>query len=312
MTTIPKLNSKLPVIVVGGAVCDRLFSVPYFPQINSGVEAQEKDELVGGSAFHVAKILSHLDIEIVNAIPLGNGPNGKLIKKAMKEEGIDFNLLHSEKDNGWYMAIVNPKGEHTSVSLPGCESIWTSEMLSTIPVPEPALVYASGHELVSKDAKDLRDWIFELPPKITRFIDLGPRITGIDKTFLRRLLFTPCILSLNESDVKDLCGSGDFIKKASDFSKKNNVDIVCRCGKDGTWIFYKDGTQKHAPAYPVSIIDTIGAGDYHCGGVLAGLSAGIPLSDAVDLGNKVAAYGISNQGSQNAPTLKELNYYFKK
>ena len=312
MNTISKLISKHPVIVVGGAVCDKIYSAPYLPKKDSGVEVEEKTELVGGCAFHVAKILSYLDIEIVNAITIGNGPNGKLIAKAMKEEGFDSKLPQSKTDNGWYMALVDPDGHRMSISASGCESIWTPEMLSIIPVPEPAFVYASGHELVSKYGKALRDWLFELPPKITRFVDLGPRIADIDKSFLKKiLLMTSCIISLNRSDVKILCGSGDYIKKASEFAQKNKVDIICRCSDEGSWILYKNGEKKHTPAYSVSVIDTIGVGDSHCGGILAGLSAGMSLAEALQLGNKVATYCITHQGSQNAPTLNELNSFMK-
>ena len=312
MATLNKIDSKIPVIVVGGAVCDKLFTVPKLPLKNFGVEAHEMKKQVGGCAFHVARLLSHLKIEIVVGIVLGNGPNGKLIEKVMKDEGIDFDLLHSNKDNGWYLALVTPNGERTSISVAGCESVWTSDMLSTVPVPEPALVYANGHELASKDAKALRDWIFELPPKITRFIDLGPRISYIDPSFMKRLLITPCILSLDQPENKYFSGSGSFTEEASDYAVKNKVDIICRLGEKGTTVCYKNGKKEHIPAYPVSVVDTIGATDSHCGGTLAGLSAGWSLAEAVDLGNKISAYSINRQGSQNAPNLEELNQFFKK
>ena len=312
MATLNKIDSKIPVIVVGGAVCDKVLTIPKIPQKGSDVEAHEEDSQVGGCAFNVIRVLSRLGVKTINGITVGNGPNAKLIKKAMEEEDLDFNLLNPDKDNGWCLALVEPDGERTFISVTGCEGIWSSDMLSTISVPEPSFVYANGYELASKQAKSLCDWIFELPPKVTRFIDLGPRIPDIDQSFLRRLSITPCILSLNQPEIECFCGSGNLAEQASNYAVKNNIDIICRLGEEGTTVCYKNGITEHVPAYPVSVVDTIGAGDAQSGGTLAALSAGFSLTEAIDLGNKVASYTINKQGSQNAPTLKELNQFLKK
>ncbi|MDE9567098.1 ribokinase, partial [Xenorhabdus bovienii] len=59
--------------------------------------------------------------------------------------------------------------------------------------------------------------------------------------------------------------------------------------------------------YKVRFEDGIGAGDAHCGGMLAGLSQGMSLRDAVDLGNRVAAIVVSLPGANGAPTKGNLN-----
>ena len=49
-----------------------------------------------------------------------------------------------------------------------------------------------------------------------------------------------------------------------------------------------------------------GAGDSHAGGVLAGLASGLPLADAVLLGNAVASWVVGHRGGDCAPTREEL------
>ena len=50
------------------------------------------------------------------------------------------------------------------------------------------------------------------------------------------------------------------------------------------------------PGEQVDVVNTIGAGDTHCGGVLAGLQEGMTIDDAVKLGNHLSAQVIQQEG----------------
>ena len=52
-----------------------------------------------------------------------------------------------------------------------------------------------------------------------------------------------------------------------------------------------------APAVPVTVADTIGAGDTHAGVMLACIHQGIPLSRALTLANAAAAETVSRHGA---------------
>ncbi len=74
---------------------------------------------------------------------------------------------------------------------------------------------------------------------------------------------------------------------------------ICRAvdrspDKEGAWYFSNDASGC-IPAFPTQVVDTIGAGDSHAGGVLAGLASGLPLADAVLLGNAVASWVVGHR-----------------
>jgi sugar/nucleoside kinase (ribokinase family) len=78
------------------------------------------------------------------------------------------------------------------------------------------------------------------------------------------------------------CGSSAF-----------GAALIVRHDKDGaTW--YDGDASGVVPAFPATVVDTIGAGDSHAGGTLAGL-AGWSLADAVLLGNAVASWVVSHR-----------------
>ena len=58
--------------------------------------------------------------------------------------------------------------------------------------------------------------------------------------------------------------------------------------------------------FKVQVKDTIGAGDSHTGGILAGLSCNLNLKDSIYLANKIASIVVSKEGAATAPSLEEL------
>ncbi|HDI6039478.1 PfkB family carbohydrate kinase, partial [Escherichia coli] len=89
------------------------------------------------------------------------------------------------------------------------------------------------------------------------------------------------------------------------WQEKFAAPLIVRLDKEGAWYFSNDASGC-IPAFPTQVVDTIGAGDSHAGGVLAGLASGLPLADAVLLGNAVASWVVGHRGGDCAPTREEL------
>src|SRR4051794_16816123 len=71
---------------------------------------------------------------------------------------------------------------------------------------------------------------------------------------------------------------------------------VVKAGADGAYVL-TGGDLVHVPALEVDVVDTTGAGDSFCGGVAAGLAAGLETVDAVALGVSAAGTAIGSSGS---------------
>ena len=87
--------------------------------------------------------------------------------------------------------------------------------------------------------------------------------------------------------------------------------IILRIDKDGA-LFSDAKSYGIVSSFSTNVVDTIGAGDAHAGGVLAGLSGGWELADAVLLGNAVASYVVSHEGGDCAPNAQQLCTYLSK
>ncbi|NHB91973.1 PfkB family carbohydrate kinase [Photorhabdus cinerea] len=303
------MDGLLPITVIGAAAGDIVLSLPKLPRSGEDREAREVEQQIGGSGFNVARALVRLQVPVINGIPVGNGYWGERVTKEMQALGLKVTLINSCLDNGWCLAMVEPDGERSFVSVSGCEVDWSAAMLSSITLPEKGYLYSSGYVMASKTTAILCDWLLTLPLGQTLLLDFGPRLPEIDPAFINALPADRTILTLNRDEVAMLCGAGDSVTQASCYSSKRKIIIICRLGSQGAWICLPDRTPEHVPAYKVKVVDTIGAGDAHSSGILAGLSQGMSLRDAVKLGNRVAAIVVNRSGAAGAPTIKELEEF---
>ena len=65
--------------------------------------------------------------------------------------------------------------------------------------------------------------------------------------------------------------------------------MIVTMGERGAVYADMHGNKGHVPARKVQVIDTTGAGDAFCAGVVAGLTYGKTLSEAVEIGSYLAA-----------------------
>lgn len=107
-------------------------------------------------------------------------------------------------------------------------------------------------------------------------------------------LFMP---SYNEA-VK-LTGQKDLDAIADSLLAMGVRNLVIKVGSKGAYLCPHDGPRALIPAYRYkACVDTTGAGDNFCAGLLCGLATGRSLEDAVRLGNMVGASCVTQIGGQ--------------
>lgn len=170
------------------------------------------------------------------------------------------------------------------------------------------LLYFSGYQLASPCGELLVEWLEELQD-VTPFIDFGPRIGDIPDALLARIMACRPLVSLNRQEAEIAAErfalSAEITTLGEQWQEKFAAPLIVRLDKEGAWYFSNDASGC-IPAFPTQVVDTIGAGDSHAGGVLAGLASGLPLADAVLLGNAVASWVVGHRGGDCAPTRELL------
>ncbi|MCW8114121.1 hypothetical protein [Yersinia intermedia] len=129
----------------------------------------------------MARALCRLDVPVVNGMSVGEGDWGRVIETATNELGLYILLRDELRDKGWRLALVEPHGERTFVTIMGCEAHWDLSQLMPLPLTPETVVYANGYELVGEA---LHEWLVCLPVNQCRVIDPGPRVNQLNADFL--------------------------------------------------------------------------------------------------------------------------------
>lgn len=108
------------------------------------------------------------------------------------------------------------------------------------------------------------------------------------------------------ADVLKLAGA-DRRARMADFAGKTGRTVIVTLGADGVVAASPEG-ETHAPALPVTPVDTVGAGDTFCGYFGAGIAAGLPLDEALRRAAAAGSLACLKPGAQPAiPDAKEVD-----
>lgn len=300
------LRATRPVTVLGAAVIDVIADAYALPWRGCDIELKQQGVNIGGCALNIAIALKRLGISSQNALPVGHGVWADIIRNAMAKQDLHSAVEAEAGDNGWCLALVEPDGERTFMSFSGVENQWQPSWLDGLNVPKNSLVSLSGYQLASPCGELLTRWLEGLQD-VTAFIDFGPRIADVPDALMARIMACGPIVSLNRQEAEIAAERFGFVVDTlgAQWQQRFGAPLIVRHDKDGA-AWYDGDASGVVPAFAATVVDTIGAGDSHAGGTLAGLAAGWTLPDAVLLGNAVAAWVVSHRGGDCAPTREEL------
>lgn len=305
---LPTLGNQRCITVVGAAVIDVIADAYALPWRGCDIELQQQSVNIGGCALNIAVALKRLGVQADNALPIGQGVWADIIRNNLAKEGLASKIDGVTGDNGWCLALVEPDGERTFMSFSGVENQWNADWLARLTVAPGSLVSLSGYQLSSPCGELLVNWLEGLPD-VTPFIDFGPRIADIPARLMDRIMACKPIVSLNRQEAEIAAERFNLSAKTQALGhawiEKFNAPLIVRHDKDGAWYFSQQEQGLAAP-FPTNVVDTIGAGDSHAGGMLAGLASGWTLGESVLLGNAVASWVVGHRGGDCSPTREEL------
>ncbi|HMP40288.1 MAG TPA: ribokinase [Roseiflexaceae bacterium] len=120
------------------------------------------------------------------------------------------------------------------------------------------------------------------------------------------------IITPNETEAALLTGvmPGDdtaAVQAAHILLERGVRHAVIKLGARGALLANADGTHI-IPAFSVTAVDTVAAGDAFNGGLAVGLDAGLPLTEALRLAAATGALAVTKEGAQQAmPTRAEVD-----
>ena len=194
-------------VLVGSIVMDVLLYVDHLPDHGSDVLASQCHISPGGG-FNVLNAARQLGMKAAYGGIIGTGRWASGIQDALSEYDIDrLTVLTSEHDNGFVVGMVEPTGERTFITYPGCESMLQDEHLVQIEdkLQDDDTIYISGYEfLYPVSGPLLSDWIVHASQRWNIVIDPGPLVGELHDKSLVSIISACSLLTLNLKEAETL------------------------------------------------------------------------------------------------------------
>lgn len=284
-------------LIIGAAFVDVIMDVPNMPTSGGDVTANFKSNDVGGCAFNVYGAIKH---SLGNGsadlfVPVGNGQYAQIVQKVMEKRSIPVLLRDQGKDNGWDLCLIEPSGERTFITVPGIEQCWKDEWFDKIDLDDYDYFYLSGYEMEDDQAaKVILSNLSKRNKGSYLLFDASPRISYISRNILSKILKANTMVNANQDEIGYLSNKDTLEEQSADIYNKTHAPVMITLGAKGTHLYDKHGGRL-IPGEKVKVVNTIGAGDTHCGGVIAGLQKEMSIDEAVSLSNALSAKVIQQE-----------------
>ena len=242
----------------------------------------------GGIVFHAGMI----------------GHEGDILKKFLKDNGIDTALIHKcDCDQGHAIIQVDKKGRNSILVYGGSNRMITKEYINNI---------LDGFD--SKDILMANNEIAELEYIINKAYKKNMTVilnaSPIDESLLNIDLKKVTYLVVNEIEGEALSGEKEpKMMLESILHKYHDIKIILTLGPDGSMYRDKEKTINQG-SYKVEAKDTTAAGDTYMGYFAAGLANGLKIEDCMKTASMAAALAVMKCGA--AETIPDIEAVHKK
>lgn len=125
--------------------------------------------------------------------------------------------------------------------------------------------------------------------------------------------FPPVIFKMNASELAALTGTkpssaaADIAAVATGLARRNGRPVFVTLAERGIVGALPDGKSEHVPALPLrGEIDIVGAGDSVSANLIAALSAGATMREAIELANLAASIVVHQLGTTGSASVRQL------
>lgn len=289
-------------LIIGSTCVDVILRLDHLPTTGEDMHPVQRFAM-GGCAFNVAQVPKAYDVDLRFVTPIGDhGVFSDFVRAHLSNAGFRGPITVPDSENGCCYCLVERSGERTFLSVHGIEYSFHAEYMDAFAGERFDYTYICGLEVEEKTGGELVAWL-EAHPDIAGTVVYapGPRGIEVDPARTARILAMHPILHLNEQEAQALAGraatdTDPVLSAAQELHAKTQNMVVVTRGADGVLWISADGSVHTAPSVPATVVDTIGAGDSHCGAVLTGLTLGWSEDDTMRFANQVASEVVAQEG----------------
>lgn len=265
----------------------------------------------GGSAANTAHWLGASAVAVTYVGRVGDDGLGRAACAALTAAGVELEVgIDAAVPSGTCVVIVAPDGGRTMVPDPGANTTLRREHVPDRLLRAGDHLHLSGYSLLRPETRStalalLTDAHAAGMSTSVDVASAGP-IADVGAAEVRRWLVGVDLVLANDDEAAALTPGGPTgsAARATALARELSATVVVKRGADGVVAAVPDGTTVQRPAVPVTVVDSIGAGDAFAAGLLPRWEpTGDPdrLASALEAALALAARAVSQVGARPAP-----------
>jgi sulfofructose kinase len=265
------------VLVLGLAVVDFLLAVEHFPTTPEKHRAEDARIVGGGPAANASVAVARLGGTPRVLARLGDDQVGDMILTDLQSDGVDTAFVHRAPGgrSSFSSVLIDAAGERQIVNFRGAGLTENTDWIAAVP-PTDAVLVDTRWPAGAAAALDLaRSW--GVPGVIDGEAPIAPG-----------LLEKASHVALSAQGLASLVPGDDLAAALATLAARLPGWACVTDGANGVWYTGPDGIA-HVPAFPVDVVDTLGAGDVWHGAFALCLAEGVGEVEAIRFANATAA-----------------------
>jgi len=255
----------------------------------------------GGCALTVACTAGRLGSHAAVISCTGDGRYVDQIDEAIKLAAVDKQFIHryAGKEGNLVMLLTNETGDWATMDYLDKEIyIKTEDVPASEEFAATKIFHLDGYAYLDSRSHPAVIKAMELAEEAGCVISVDASALAVKNfpAFLNLFAQKADVLFANQDEARAISETQTTAEAVQYFKEQSHKLVFIKLGMDGCIVTF-NGKCGTVPAYPVNVVDTIGAGDTMAGCVLHYLSQGEYLLQASRFGNAAGALACRGAGS---------------
>jgi len=266
----------------------------------------------GGAAANFACHAAALGARVALVSAVGNDCRGEEAIEILKCHGLETGLMGRVEGvpTGTVAIVLDTEGKPTFAIHENSawdHLAWSSALEHTLEEADAVYFGTLGQRSEASRATIRRALTLAEERSIPRILDINLRAPFFNEKLIEESANWASILKLSAEELEPVCLAGELSCEGSieerlrDILDRFALDLVVMTrGADGALLIAEDATVDN-PGVPITVIDTVGAGDSFTAAFVVGILSGTPYETLLDDACSLAAKVCGQAGAVFAP-----------
>ena len=302
------------ILSMGSVIQEEVIRLENWPEQGGqqSVPVTTIDDTAGGCTLTLACVAARLGSQAAVIGCTGDGKYAQLINKIIVLSGVEDTFLrrYPGHDGNLVILITNKTGDWATMDYLDPEIYLRPEDIPSLDqFNRTAIFHIDGYAYLDDRSMAPSVLAVERARQAGCLLSVDASAAAVRRhlDFLKKLYLEADIFFCNQDEALAVTGCASISGATQKFKNSPQKLVFLKMGTQGCFAIH-DGKLGHAPAFPVTVVDTIGAGDSLAGCILHFLLKKNPLPFVTLYGNAAGALACLGSGSlSNRFTLDDIN-----